>query len=562
MIVDKLIELGIDLKNRSRGQYKTVCPKCSESRKHKSEPCLSVNIDTGAYTCHNCGWNGRVYEKFDKTYVLPTKNNTKLSDKTLKWFKDRGIGNATVTAWDITEGKHYFPQVSEERNAINFNYYRNDELVNVKYRDGQKNFSMAKGAELIFYGLDKINGNESCVITEGELDALAYYEANILSVCSVPNGASKGNLKLEYLDNCIEEFKDFKIIYIAGDNDEPGVRLREELARRLGKHRCQWIDFGDCKDANEYLLKYGAESLKATIERNTKTFPVEGIIRVNDFSDKIDHIFANGFPKGATVGHFNMDDHLRYVGGQWTLVLGYPYSGKSEVVDQITTSLAYRYGWPIGLFSSENMPYEYHFTKLAEKYIGKRWEVLTKGEIGRAKEWIHEHFFWISINEHQLSLEYILEKYAELVVNHGCKGFVIDPWNQIEHLIPKGMNETQYISKALSMLTTFVQRYDVHVWLVVHPTKPQKAKDGKALPPRLSDAAGSMHFANKAYNGFVVYRDFEFNTVEIDIQKVKFKFLGKHGTVPVEWKGDSGGRYWPLLPLEVTQTEIIDKPPF
>jgi twinkle protein len=225
-------------------------------------------------------------------------------------------------------------------------------------------------------------------------------------------------------------------------------------------------------------------------------------------------------------------------------------------------SLAYRYGWKFGLFSSENMPYEYHFTKIAEKFAGKNWSDFTKGDIGRAKEWINEHFYWISIEAKVLSLEFLLEKYAELVVSHGLKGFVLDPWNQIEHIIPRGMNETQYVSKALSMVTTFVQRYDSHLWIVTHPTKPLKSRDGKAIRPKLADAAGSMNFANKAYNGFVVYRDFEFNTVEVEVAKVKFKFLGKHGIVPVQWNGDRGGQYWPLVPLEQKQMMIDNEPPF
>ncbi len=546
MIIDKLQDLGINLKGRTRGQYKTTCPKCSESRKHKIEPCLSVNIDTGVYSCHNCGWSGGVYEKEDKTYILPQKNNSNLSDPVVAWFKNRGISNGTLLAWGVTEGPIFFPQTSSENKAIHFNYERDKKLINVKYRDKDKNFRMSAGSELIFYGLDKISGNDEVIITEGEIDALSYFEANITSVCSVPNGASKGNQKLEYLDNCFNEFSGFKKIYIATDNDEPGIALRNELARRLGKSRCCWIDFGDCKDANEYLLKYGAELLKETIYKNTVDFPIDGIIRVSDFSEKVDLIHKNGFPKGLTVGDRNFDNHLTYLGGQWTLVLGYPYSGKSELVDQITVSLAYRHDWKIGMFSSENLPYEFHFTKLAEKFCGKQWGSISSKELSIAKSWIQDHFYWININENDLSLESILEKYRELVATHGLNGFVIDPWNEVEHLIPKGMNETQYVSKAMSMVKSFVQQTDTHLWLVTHPTKPQKSKEGKVLPPKLSDASGSMNFVNKAFNGIVVYRDFEYNTTEAQIGKVKFKFLGKHGTVPLHWDGQAGGRFWPI----------------
>ena len=80
-------------------------------------------------------------------------------------------------------------------------------LINVKYRDGQKNFKLVSGAKLIFYGLDSIKDSNKVYIVEGEMDALSLHEAGIYSVCSVPNGASKGNQRLEYLDNCFKYFE-------------------------------------------------------------------------------------------------------------------------------------------------------------------------------------------------------------------------------------------------------------------------------------------------------------------------------------------------------------------
>ena len=79
--------------------------------------------------------------------------------------------------------------------------------MNVKYRDSEKNFKLIKGAELIFYGLNNIKPYSTCHIVEGEMDHLSMYEAGFPSVVSVPNGANKGNQKLDYLDNCYEYFK-------------------------------------------------------------------------------------------------------------------------------------------------------------------------------------------------------------------------------------------------------------------------------------------------------------------------------------------------------------------
>ena len=36
----------------------------------------------------------------------------------------------------VTEGEEWMPQTGKVENAIHFNYYIGDELINIKYRDG------------------------------------------------------------------------------------------------------------------------------------------------------------------------------------------------------------------------------------------------------------------------------------------------------------------------------------------------------------------------------------------------------------------------------------------
>ena len=143
---------GIILK-RTSGQTKVKCPKCSHTRKKKSEPCLSVNIDEGVWNCHNCGWSGSLNRGYTKTKIYDKpewNNNTGLSDNLVKWFRDRGISQKVLIRNKVTESEEYFPQVEGNRNAININYFKDGELGNVKYRDGKKNFKMFKNGEPTF----------------------------------------------------------------------------------------------------------------------------------------------------------------------------------------------------------------------------------------------------------------------------------------------------------------------------------------------------------------------------------------------------------------------------
>lgn len=85
-----LERLGIDVR-KIKTSGKTICPNCSHTRKNKKDPCLSVNVITGVYNCHNnCGFSGGVantYEKRDKEYARPTfVNTTELREVTVNYF--------------------------------------------------------------------------------------------------------------------------------------------------------------------------------------------------------------------------------------------------------------------------------------------------------------------------------------------------------------------------------------------------------------------------------------------------------------------------------------------
>jgi twinkle protein len=549
-MIEKLYELGIDLKGRTSGQVKVVCPKCSHTRKKKNDTCLSVNINTGSYNCHNsCGFSGSVgyTEKMEKkVYKVPVINNTQLSDKTLDWFvSNRKVSKSTVMRFGLTESMEWMPQVEKEMNCINFNYFRDEKLVNIKFRDGKKNFKMAKDAELVFYNLDSIKDSEEAIICEGEIDCMSFYESGLYNVVSVPNGASKGSQRLEYLDNCWKYFEGKKKIIIATDGDEPGIMLRDELARRLGKERCWIFQYPDeCKDANEILVKAGPEVLKKCMDYIIE-FPLEGITSISDIEDRINNIYKNGYPKGHRIGFNSLDEFITWRTGEFTAVTGIPGSGKSEFIDQVTLKLSVLHDWKWAVFSAENQPEELHFAKLSEKYIGKSFYStnseykMDTEELYKSKVFVNDHFFFVNINEINVTLDGLLAKARELILRKGINGFLIDPWNYIEHKIPHGYTETQYISEALTKISRFCKVNNIHIIVVAHPTKIQK-EDGKYRVATMYDIAGSAHWFNKIDNGMSVYRDFETGLVDVHIQKIRFKFIGQIGKASFTWDKYTG----------------------
>lgn len=538
-----------------QGNKKVFCPQCHDQRHDKRDKSLSVNLATGEFCCHYCGFKGCAAEQDEwernftslkrskPVYRKPTpKPAAPMSERALAWFASRRISQATLAAMKVTEGLEFMPQKDGKANTVQFNYFRSGELINTKFRTGDKCFKMVSGAELLPYNIDAIKGQKECIITEGEMDALSFVECGRTDVVSVPNGA---NANLDYLDDYIEDyFEDKETIYIASDTDTKGVMLRNELIRRFGAERCRVLEYGGgCKDANEHLMKFGKDSLLACIA-TAPEIKVEGVFTVSDFEPSLDALFENGWQRGVTIGHENFDRLCSFETKRLLIVTGIPGSGKSEFIDEIAERLNMRYGWRFAYFSPENAPLAYHASKLIEKFTGKRFSraSLNAAEYRQVKEHLEHDFFFIAPTD-SYRLDNILDKAKFLVRRRGIKALVIDPYNRLES--EQGdRSETLYISQLLDRLTNFAQRHDVLVILMAHPTKQPRNKDGIIEAPTLYDISGSANFFNKADFGIVVHRNRAENLVEVRVQKVKFRHLGECGIALFKYNINNG-RYTP-----------------
>lgn len=543
-------EYQIDLKRHS-GEESAPCPACAIDRKKKNLKPFSWNHDKKQGHCQHCQLsfydkaNTAIVSNEKKEYILPVKNLTKVSDKVLKWFKSRGISQATVMSFDITESIEYMPQIGKNSNCLNFNYFRNGSLVNIKYRDGAKNFKLVSGAELIFYNYDKAKDSKIVVICEGEMDCMSLHEAGVFAVVSVPDGAkTSDNAKLEYLNNCYDILEDKICIVLAVDNDEAGVKFRDILADRLGRDRCRTVVYPDgCKDANDVLVNHGPDVLKKVIE-DGQPFPLEGIDLVCDIRHYVDEIYKNGYPKVEGIGFNGLDSKIRFSTGQLTVVTGIPGSGKSEFMDQIMVKLSEVHGWRHGVFSAENQPVQLHIAKLMEKKAGEYITGFCKMSVKTYEEtlqFINEHFFFIKIIDENLKVENILNRAKELITRYGIKFLIIDNWANLEHNY-SGETEHQYIGKSLIKLFNFCKAYNIHIVVVAHPTKIKKRQDGSYEVATLYDISGSSHWFNKVDNGISIYRDYQNNITTAHIMKVRHRYNGEVGSQDFQWS-PIGGRY-------------------
>jgi twinkle protein len=564
---ERLLAHGIRLPpgGYSPGDRKVLCPKCSHTRRHKSDLCLSVTIlpdgESAVWMCHHCDWSGGTKpgqrREPKPRRVRPQGNQIERPTvEVVRWFGERGISTEVVERNKIGFiRQHWFAQLNDRAPAICFRYYRQGELINVKYRAlGQKAFAQEKDAESIVYGLDDVAGlgdRDAVIIVEGECDKLALEVAGYRHVISVPDGAPgklreeprADDVKFAYLANCEAELDAINTFILAVDSDAAGKVLEEELARRLGKERCWRVRWpAGCKDANEVLLQ-GREVLRERIE-SAEPYPITGIHLPHEYFDEVWKLREVGRERGLRTGIAALDPYIRIAPGQLTLVTGIPNHGKSEFIDALTVNLANSQAgsereWVTAACSFENAPPD-HEIKLAEKYLGMPFSGMADDELTAALDWIEQHYVFIRSEENvAATIDWVLEKARGCVFRHGATGLIIDPYNELEHSRPVSMTETEYVSQLLAKLKRFATNHGVHVWIVAHPTKMQP-KDGKMPVPTLYDVSGSANWLNKCDLGIVVHRDFENDKAEIHIQKVRDKWVGQPGQVTLDYDRATG----------------------
>jgi twinkle protein len=405
---------------------------------------------------------------------------------------------------------------------------------------------MAGGAERVLYGLDDIQG-DTVIWVEGELDKLAVEVAGHMSCVSVPDGAPSPNTKdyqtkFDYLASAEDLLGPIRKHIIAADGDPPGEKLAEELIRRLGPERCWRVQWpSGCKDANDVLMRDGAEALAACLQ-NAQPCPIAGIVRVRDLSDALTTLYAEGLPSGLSPGWDALARLYTVRPGELTVVTGIPSHGKTTLVSAMFINLAMQQGWTFAVCSPENVPLERFAARLLELYGGAPVSAganqrMSHEMVEQAKSWLDAHVCFLLPEEQSLTVVHLLALARAQVFRMGVTGVVIDPWNELDHSRPLHLQETEYISQALSQIRRFARQHQVHVWLVAHPTKLQKGSDGHYPVSTAYDIAGSAHWRNKADNVLSVWRDVTAadHRVQVHVQKIRFREVGHRGIVELEF---------------------------
>ena len=539
----------------------TTCPNCrSEHPSNSNRKCLSVHVVEKTWNCHRCGWKGGLAggergSKHSKvSYIIPKiSQKAGLSEK----HKDYLEGERCLEPFILKEMGVY-----SSGEAIAFPYYRNNQLVNVKYRTLEKKMWTETGAELIPYGLDKMEWKKPLFLVEGEIDYLTFLsylhlvgDNGLMDVLSVPNGVNSGDVLASAIKGKLPPK-----IYIAFDMDKAGNQLADSMATQLGRERCWRVRFPK-KDINQTMIDVGLEAIDKAIE-TAKPYLGDGIFQIEDVWDDILSYHKEGKIGGIKLGWPSLDEFYSVKTSYWTIVTGVPHSGKSGLVDQMVLKLiAKPHDWKFAICSPENQPVRDHFVQILEKYIGKPFfdgknQKITVTELEKAKEFLNSKIFMVlpeRDGEQRLTIQNVIQEFEKMKYQHGCRGYVIDPFNEMEHSRPKGQSSTEYIGEWISLVRRFCRINDVHTWVVAHPrkfdTKSDKVGHGEDTPVvRPSDIEESRHWWGKGDNILSVWRS-QINVtddVAVFVQKIKPRYVGRQGKAMLKYDIITG-QYWDPL---------------
>ncbi len=333
--------------------------------------------------------------------------------------------------------------------------------------------------------------------------------------------------------------QDAREIVVCPYADDAGNVLRELLATAFGRARCKWVRYPEgCYSLSDALRKFKAQGVQETIRR-AQWLALPDIYSMGDLPEPP----AN---PAFDIGIVGLKEHYRVRRGDLCVVSGVPGSGKTSFVNELVCRMAQAHGWRTVFASFEQRPKPDHRRALRTFHAMKLEKHMNEDERARADAWIELQFrFLMPDEETETSLDWLLSRLSDAVLRFDASLCIIDPWNELEHVRPREMTQTEYTGTAIRAIKRFAKKHRIHVIVVAHPAKMMRGKDGKYPQPTLYDIADSAHWANKPDVGVLIWRDGPQPGLPTSIVVAKSRYhseIGRPGAVTGIWN-ESTGRY-------------------
>lgn len=454
----------------------------------------SRNVTMGEAIKEAKGWLGikePVFEPPRKTYARPKLKPDLIAERALKYLmSERKLLRSTLIAFKVgtSSGGEFMAFPS---------YDAAGQLLNVKHigvdrdHDGKKVVRTERDCAPALFGWQAFGGGRTIAITEGEIDALTMNQYGIPAL-SVPFGSGNGK-KNDWIDFEWDNLAQFETIYLCYDNDAAGQSSVEEVAKRLGIHRCRSVILPH-KDANECLQQGITDDEIEVCLHQSKTFDPPEIRSPMEFRDRVQAYFYPTKEDEAKVyTPIIFKKKVSFRPGELTVWTGCNSHGKSVMIGQIMIGAVLK-GMPVAIASMEMRP-----EQTLGRMIKQFWAtpLPPPSDLNRALDWMSGKL-WIYDLLGNVATTKLLELAEFSVRRHGVRHFIIDSLMKCD----VGNDDYDGQRRFLNTLTTFGRNHNCHMHVIAHPRKHDEER-----PIGRVAVSGSGDISNQADNVLSVWRN-------------------------------------------------------
>jgi twinkle protein len=441
-----------------------------------------------------------------------------------RWLTEvRGLTGAAIRRYRIGEARFPLKRLGEKPiDWVVFPFFDVEgKLVRLKYRDvaekrntfqapsREKAEQYVNGYQKLLFGWQAGAGDElAMVLVEGELDAMAWWQATGMPALSLPEGAQvvdessgeKNSPHDAWIEHDHEAMVDFVEVVLAGDSDEVGRSAQKQIAPRLGMERCSVVSWPEgVKDANGAVLA-GVDV--GSVFAGRRGFDPEELRRPSDFAREIWEDFypeLSTKPKGAQLP-FNLPFEFRPE--ELVVWHGYNGHGKTILMSHCLVDIAAQ-GQKV-LIASLEMPAHKTFKNMTRQVIG-RGRPGTEAALRRSLGWMDEWFFVYDKVGEANSLD-VLEVFKYAFRKYGVRHFVLDSLMMLQD-VPE--NEYPAQGVAIKLFKEFARDHGVTVHMVCHSKKPSEKRPEAKKCPSKYDISGAAALSNVPESIVAVWRNKE-----------------------------------------------------